>query len=194
MYALYPGTDPEMASQLIIVEAFYDSSSFIPGRSPGADEALSVAGLLQLAERLARHPPNRPFLLIASGGHAQGLAGMRETIWAATARSKDLREMDRQLKSDEQQRESYLEVLEQYRRGRIEDSGTKLLQEAVNQALKLRVDALSGELMRLRLHEEEENVADRIRMLARQRFALRQLGWIATWGKSAATSMNCWLP
>jgi hypothetical protein len=179
IYALYPGTDPGTAGQLIIVEAFYDSSSFLSGRSPGADEALSIAGLLQLAEHLGLQPPNRPFLLIASGGHAQGLAGMRETIWAATARSKDLRGMDRQLKSDEEQRERYLEVLEQYRLGRIADSGPKLLQEAVNHALKLRVDALSGELMRLRLHEDEENVAERIRMLARQRFALRQLGWLA---------------
>lgn len=180
IYALYPGTDPGLANQLIIVEAFYDSSAFIPGRSPGADEALSIAGLLQLAERLGRRPPNRPFLLIASSGHAQGLAGMRETIWAATATSRDLRDQERELKSDRQQRESYLEVLEQYAAGRIDDSAAKLLQEAVSQALKLRVDALSGELMRLRLQEEGGDIADRIRVLAGERFTLRRLGWIAS--------------
>ncbi|MDH3330591.1 MAG: M28 family metallopeptidase, partial [Desulfobulbaceae bacterium] len=68
IYALYPGTKEELQNQLIIVEAFYDSSTFIPGHSPGAEESLSIAGLLQLAELLSRQPPSRPFLLVASSG------------------------------------------------------------------------------------------------------------------------------
>jgi hypothetical protein len=178
MYALYPGTDPELKNQLVIVEAFYDSSFYIPGRSPGADEALSIAGLLQLAQHLSRNPPRRSFLLIATGGHAQGLAGMRETIWTINARSKDLRAMDKQLKRDIGERKSYLEILEKYRRETVDESETPLLHKAIGQALKLRVDSLSTELMHLRMREDRAQVADRISTLARQRFLLRRLGWM----------------
>jgi len=178
IYALYPGTSPELKNQLVIVEAFYDSSFFIPGRSPGADEALSIAGLLQLAEHLSHHPPRRPFLLIASGGHAQGLAGMRETIWAANARSKDLRAMDKQLKADIKERENYLAILEQYKQGKFNNSETHLLHQATNHALKLQVDSLSSELIHLRMRDDKDDVSDRIKSLARQRFVLRRLSWM----------------
>lgn len=178
IYALFPGTDPDRAGELIIVEAFYDSSGYIPGRSPGADEALSIAGLLDLADQLASHPPRRPFLLIATGGHAQGLAGMRETIWAANARSKDLRAMDKQLKADQDTRSSYLELLEQFQQGAFVDSDTHLLLEAVKHTLKRKVDALSVDLMRLRMQAGSGNDhAAEIKTLAGRRFALRRLAW-----------------
>ncbi len=179
IYALYPGTSPEHNNQMVIVEAFYDSSFFIPGRSPGADEALSIAGLLELAEHLSRNPPRHPFLLVASGGHAQGLAGMRETIWAANARSKDLRAMDKQLKSDTKERESYLEILEKYIQKEFDNSETPLLQKAMDHALKLLVDSLSTELMHLRMRDDKGNVSDRIKSLAQQRFLLRRLSWMS---------------
>lgn len=180
IYALYPGTSDALKNQLIIVEAFYDSSVRIPGRSPGADESLSIAGLLELADHLERHPPSRPFLLIASSGHAQNLAGMRETIWAVNVRSKDLRSMDKTLKSDQQEREDFVELLEKYQQGRFDDAESRHLQQAISHALKLRVDSISTELMRLRMHIHEEDSAGRVKTLARQRFMLRQIGWSST--------------
>ena len=178
IYALYPGTNPELKNQLLIVEAFYDSSLFIPGRSPGADEGLSIAGLLQLADHLSRHPPDRPFLLIANGGHAQGLSGMRETIWAINARSRDLRSLDKQLKADKKTRTAFIELLEKYQQGLFEESESKLLHDAINHALKISVDTNSTELMRLRMRKDKNDFTDKIQNLAKLRFALRRLGWL----------------
>ncbi|MDH3329565.1 MAG: ABC transporter permease, partial [Desulfobulbaceae bacterium] len=157
--------------------AFYDSSAFIPGHSPGAEESLSIAGLLQLAELLSRQPPSRPFLLVASSGHAQGLAGMRETIWAANARSKDLRATEKMLKADQQKRTGFLELLEKYQQGQFDNSEATLLHKAINHALKLQVDSISTDLMRLRMHTNEGDDTDNIKIIARKRFMLRQLGW-----------------
>ena len=38
VYGLIPGSDPQLKEQLIIVEAFYDSSAMVSGLSSGADE------------------------------------------------------------------------------------------------------------------------------------------------------------
>ena len=40
IFALIPGTDSKLQKELVMVEAFYDSTALIPGSSPGADEAL----------------------------------------------------------------------------------------------------------------------------------------------------------
>jgi len=175
--ALFPGTNPDRASELLIVEAFYDAGSFIPGRAPGADEALSIAGLLALADELSANPPQRPFLLIATSGHAQGLAGIREIIWAASARSKDLRAMEKQLKDDAGKHEEFVQLLEKYQQGFFDDVDSLMLQHAINHTLKLQVDSLSAELMRLRMHQEKNSSSALIQSLTRQRFILRQLGW-----------------
>ncbi|MCF6188032.1 MAG: M28 family metallopeptidase, partial [Desulfobulbaceae bacterium] len=127
LYALFPGTDPKKASQLIVVEAFYDSTSFIKGRAPGADESLSIAGLLSLADTLHKTPPIRPFLLLASNGHSMSQAGMRESIWAISSRSKDLRKKAKLLKSDRKKSKAALEVLQQFKDGSLpEDAGALL--------------------------------------------------------------------
>jgi hypothetical protein len=77
IFALVPGRDPEMAERLLIVEAFYDSSMYVAGQSPGADEACGIATLLALARRLQEQPPARPVLLLATDAHSEGLAAMR---------------------------------------------------------------------------------------------------------------------
>ena len=74
------------------MEAFYDSTARVAGLSPGADEAIGAATLLQLARGFKERPPERTVLLVATSGHAQALAGLRELVWALTARSKDLRD------------------------------------------------------------------------------------------------------
>lgn len=176
-YALFPGSDDELKEDLIIVEAFYDSSSFIPGRAPGAEEALSIAGLLTLADSLAAEPPQRTFLLVATSGHGQALAGMREMIWSFNARSRDMRDMDKELKNDAEKRKRFLEVIEHYKQGTFDDSQSMELQEAIKHTLKLEVDEVSTKLMRLRLREDKERYAETIQKLAGKRFTLRRLGW-----------------
>ena len=177
IFALFPGTDAKLKNQLIVVEAFFDSTAFIPGRSPGADEALSVAGLLALARDLARHPPRRPFLLVASDSHAQTQAGMRETIWAISARSKDLRKQDRLLKASRKEKQAFLDVLARYREGTLQPGDGGILQNALNHTIKLKIDTLSTQLMRLRMQEAAENIDARVRELAARRMLLRRLSW-----------------
>ena len=84
---LVPGTDPELGKELVIVEAFYDSTAWVPGLSPGADEACSLASLLSFAADLKKTPPKRSVLLVATSGHAQTLSGMREMIWSIRVKS-----------------------------------------------------------------------------------------------------------
>ena len=64
------------AQELLVVEAFYDSTARVAGRAPGADEAMGIGALLELARYLRNHPPQRSILLLATAGHAQTLSGM----------------------------------------------------------------------------------------------------------------------
>jgi hypothetical protein len=181
IYALFPGTDTDRKTELVTVEAFYDSSRFLPGSSPGADEALSISALLELADILHKQPPARPFLLIASAAHAQEQAGMRETVWALNARSKDLRRLRKELKTARNKRKSYLKVLSDYLAGKpLDPDQGRLLQDALNHALKLHVDKLSTTLMQLRMQSTGPETGKRIKILAEQRLLLRRLGWRTT--------------
>ncbi|NNK95591.1 MAG: peptide ABC transporter permease, partial [Desulfobacterales bacterium] len=56
IYCLIEGIDPELKEDLLIIEAFYDSTRHVYNHSPGADEAVSVANLLKLAEMLSYNP------------------------------------------------------------------------------------------------------------------------------------------
>ncbi|WP_457574113.1 FtsX-like permease family protein [Desulfolithobacter sp.] len=174
--ALFAGTDPDLGRELIIVEAAYDASVFLPGAAPGADEALSISTLLELADILGRNPPKRSFLLLATGARAQSQAGMREAIWCLTTPEKKLRKMTKGLKKEHQQVLAWLEVIEQYRNRSLPPDRGPLFQEAIKGPLKKQIDALTTQLMRLRLESREGREA-RIRELARHRLQLRRLSW-----------------
>ena len=100
IYTVIPGSDDKLKEEVVILEAFFDSDEFIAGLAPGADAAVSIATLLEIAETLTNNPPKRSVLLIASSGHAQTLAGMREMIWSLNERSKELRDMRRDLQNN----------------------------------------------------------------------------------------------
>jgi len=178
LYALFPGTDPDLKDELIMVEAFFDSTSFIPGRSPGADEALSIAGLLSLADQLHESPFARPFLLLASNGHSQSQAGMRENIWAISSRSKDLRKAARNLKAEQRKNNEFLRVLQRFKEGRLPEDAGALMQKALKHPLKMRIDALSTKLMQLRMEQKNKKAnAAQLSQLTAERLHLRHLGW-----------------
>jgi hypothetical protein len=98
-YGLLPGTSPQLKDELVVVEAFYDASSHLLGLAPGADEAVSVAVMLEMVRTFSRNPPQRSVLFLATAGGGQGSAGMREFIWAATARKKSMKDQERALES-----------------------------------------------------------------------------------------------
>ncbi|MCC7491848.1 MAG: M28 family peptidase [Fimbriimonadaceae bacterium] len=80
LIATIPGTNPQLAGQTVLLEAFYDSISVVPSLAPGAESALGVATLLELARLLVANPPGRTVRLLLTAGHFQGLAGTREYL------------------------------------------------------------------------------------------------------------------
>jgi ABC-type antimicrobial peptide transport system permease subunit len=79
--AVLNGTDPKEMENTIALMAYYDSASIVPALSPGAEEAVGIASLLELARLLKENPPRRPVWFIAFSGHTQAMAGGRDFIW-----------------------------------------------------------------------------------------------------------------
>jgi hypothetical protein len=90
LYCFIPGTDAKLADEVLIVEAFLDASRYVPGHAPGADEAVSIATLLHLTQSYKENPPKRSVLLLATTGHGNNLAGLREAVWALATKKKIL--------------------------------------------------------------------------------------------------------
>lgn len=182
VYALIPGTDQALADQLVIAEAFYDSTAVIPGASPGADEASSIAALCDIAAALGRAPPRRSVLLVATAGRPQGHAGMRELTWALTAGDDELAQRRERLAQRAATATDTLALLRTF--APLEpawwpEDATKqdLVAAALGDVVKNRVDRLSRELAALRLMAPMASGEERIRALAGERLSLRRLGW-----------------
>lgn len=175
IYYLIPGIDPRLSEELVIVEAFYDSTAMVFGRSPGADEAVSVATLLELARTLKRNPPARSVLLVATGGHAQTLAGMRELIWSLRTKSKELKKINKELKAAVERSRSLLDALES---ASASDSASEIPDRVLKDALQVRIktedDSISRRLMHFRLQQKEASNSAVIKELAGQRLLLRR--------------------
>jgi len=175
IYCLVPGVHQVRADELIVVEAFYDSTAWVYGRSPGADEALGAAALLALAKSLKEHPPERSVLLVATAGHAQSLAGMREMVDAIRASSRDLRAQERDLKAVIDDEKKTLDQLSRFTSAGPPPGLTyDDIREAVLDRIKTEVDKTSRQLMQLRL-EQPQQARETIQALAHQRLVLRRL-------------------
>ena len=178
IYCLIPGSDEKLAEELLVVQAYFDSKVQIPGLSPGAEEAASVAALLELAAKLKADPPKRPVLLLVTGGHGQALAGMREFMWAISGRSRTMRKTRTDLKQRRNQAGKTADLL-----GRpdplapAEKDEQPLLNQAVSTAIKVMVDRLNTRLNDMRLGEQGADSEAQIKELADLRLAYRRLGW-----------------
>jgi ABC-type lipoprotein release transport system permease subunit len=181
IYCLIEGNDPELKEDLLIIEAFYDSTRHVHNRSPGADEAVSVANLLKLAEMLRYKPPRRSVVLIATSGHAQSLHGMRDVIWSLQERSKLIRDHRRELKKTIRQSGNTIKLLDELSFPLPEDSerDTTLL-AAIDNDLKFQIDQFSKKLIALRLQDDKDQNREVIEQLASERFALRRIGWMTS--------------
>lgn len=178
IYGLIEGTDEKLKEELLILETFFDNKEFVTGNSPGADAASSMATFLELAAQLQAHPPKRSVLLVASSGHFQTLAGMRDTIWSLNARTKDLRKQKRELQKSLNLQKTHFKLLSTLKFPLSQDSErdrqiTAAVRTSVNQA----VDQVSRQLMQLRLGEQTIEVKQLIKTTAAQRFLYRRLGW-----------------
>jgi hypothetical protein len=178
IYALIEGKSPELKKQLLVVEAFYDSTGLIPGMSPGADEASSIFSLLDLARSLSDNPPGRSVLLLATSGHAQTLSGMREFIWPLRSTRRERKKVESELKERIKRAHEALEVLkEPLVLEQTSGEAADRLREALAEQIKSEVDSLSQRLMQLRLDQGGEKNQRLIDELARRRLLLRRLGW-----------------
>ncbi len=178
VYALIPGTDPRLADELVVAEAFYDAEALTPGDSPGAEAAASAAALLELARRFKDAPPARSVLLLATSGHAQGLAGVRDFVWSVRAKAKRLTDMEREQRSRATAARAALRILEDCLAGRplagLTAPEAALVAKTLRTQIKNHVDALSTRLMQLRLAGDTGRETE-IRDLARRRMQLRNL-------------------
>ena len=179
IYCFVNGVDSKLKERLIMVEAFYDSSAKVAGLSPGADEAVGIATLLELARFLKENPPKRSVLLVASSGHAQTLAGFREMIWSLSARSKDMRKLQKSFKALVKEKRKTIKLLKgMSAQKELPDEQTRqLLKAAIDQRLKTESDRVSRHLMRLRLVQDSEANKSQIEKLANERIVLRRLMW-----------------
>ncbi len=183
IYCFIDGVDRNLKERLVMVEAFYDSTATVAGLSPGADEAVGIATLLELARFLKKHPPKRSVLLIASSGHAQTLAGFREMIWSISARSKDMRKLQKSFKALVKEKRKTLKLLKNFsvdpgaKNEALDEETGKILKNAIDQRLKTEADRVSRRLMQLRLEQETRASAKQIQNLTDERLTLRRLMW-----------------
>jgi hypothetical protein len=180
IYCLIPGVDPELKNEMVILEAFYDSSVNVAGLSPGADEACGMATLLGFARIMKERPPQKTVLLVASAGHAQTLSGMRELIWGISERSKTIKQMKNDLRSRiEKTRQTIdgMTILSFENKIFPEPGIMPLLDEAIKERLKTEADSISRQLMQLRLETEHHADSETIKRLAGMRQLLRRLTW-----------------
>jgi hypothetical protein len=97
------GADPVLRDELIVVQGYYDSMSVVPSLAPGAQTTAGIASMFELA-RLLKQPefrPARSVLFLATGGHFQGLSGMRAFMEGLSQDNVEtMREMRRDLNQD----------------------------------------------------------------------------------------------
>lgn len=78
--------------QTLVIQAYYDGMSVVPGQTPGADNAAGIAALLEVAQRLVEHRPKYSVLFLATSGHFQGMAGINDFLYRHSRGSKYFRE------------------------------------------------------------------------------------------------------
>lgn len=178
IYAFLPGTSEDLNEELLIVEAFYDSREFIGDLSPGADAALSIATLIDTAKQFTDSPPARSTLFVATTGHSQALAGMRDIIWSINTRSKELRQEKKRLKNTISEKKKTLALLEGINFPLNDDEERdRALQKALSQTISHNIDRVSRKVMQLRMTQQDIEHSKAIKQFAARRLALKQLSW-----------------
>ncbi len=75
-----PGSDPVLAKDIVVLEAYYDAMSVVPALTPGAEQAASITALLELGRYFRAHPPTRTVVFLATSAHHLGLRGIDDFI------------------------------------------------------------------------------------------------------------------
>ena len=80
LIAILPGTDPALQREAVYLNAYYDAMSPVPALAPGAAQAASAAGLLELLRVWTAAPPRRSLVVVFTDGHFLNLAGIRQFV------------------------------------------------------------------------------------------------------------------
>ncbi|WP_285906612.1 FtsX-like permease family protein [Pseudodesulfovibrio pelocollis] len=162
VYCFVPGSDPELTGQTLVLEAFYDATALVAGDAPGADEGVSIATLMDVAEGFARNRPGRSLMLVATAGKGSAQAGMREFTWALVTRGKVLKERRDDLDQRVAEAARTIEILDMrdpFDAGVMADAADRaLVRRAIKAVVRDREDDLTNELMRLRLQSQVERM------------------------------------
>ncbi len=144
---ILPGSDPELRKEAIVLEAYYDSVSVVPAVAPGAENAVSIATLLELAQIYSQeqYRPKRSIIFLACSGHFEALSGAREfvSLWGKEPR----KTRDR--------RDRYVELERELKR--LNDALEDTLSEIEKMQVRQReLDAVRGSLSPTQLERREE--------------------------------------
>jgi hypothetical protein len=93
--------------EALVLNAFYDSNSLVPELAPGAEQAFSLAALLDYAQAFAlyRGKLSRDLIFVATAGHAQAMAGairLMEALETFTRQQSDYRPLEERIRAQEQ--------------------------------------------------------------------------------------------
>ncbi|MFQ6053702.1 MAG: M28 family peptidase, partial [Candidatus Bathyarchaeia archaeon] len=77
-----------LGHEVIVLEAYYDAMSVVPALAPGAEQACSIAGLLELARHLKAHPPARTVVFAATSAHFLNKRGIIDFLDRHSRREK----------------------------------------------------------------------------------------------------------
>ena len=77
-----PGGDgtEKWKDRIVVLSAFYDAMSVVPGLAPGAESAGGIAAMLELMDVLRAHPPGYTVLFLATSAHFHGLQGINDFL------------------------------------------------------------------------------------------------------------------
>jgi hypothetical protein len=80
LIASLEGTDPRFRDRAILISAYYDGMSVVPGLCPAAEQSCSIVALLELARFFTTHPPARPIVFVAVSGHFLNNSGIKSFL------------------------------------------------------------------------------------------------------------------
>ena len=188
VYCFIPGQNPELAAEMLLVEAFLDTSRYVPRHAPGADEGTSLATLLHLAQGFAGAPPDRSILLLATTGRSNNLAGMREAVWALSSKKKDLTRELEDMRERGNAARLTAELLQKGILATQDPEHDQLIVQAIQNELRNEIETINTAL-RLARKDSEANAA-RIKELARRKLLLRRVGWEPAYDALDAQAME----
>jgi len=93
LWTLIPGSDPQLAEQVVVLTASLDANAVVPNRAFGAQRAVNLHVLMKLLEDFKVKPPVYSVMLVAVNGHTQRYAGERQLAWHLMAKESDAEAM-----------------------------------------------------------------------------------------------------